>query len=226
MAAVANLRDNNTTIEISATLFLYGSEAATEIGELIIKEINQMYNEPRAKVHRMGMSLEVRFNIRYAIISTEEAFTLASSNRDHSSNFIRIENENTITRSFMGFGLGDNAGHWLTSDQLGVSTTAAHEFGHCLGLDHPANPDFRGTYTPPPIMAARGSLVDPEYQWNPLAKAGEYGGTMKPVYRKVREEEVREILAGIDPFSPETQLIGYLSNNIFDRTGKPYPSLS
>lgn len=119
----------------------------------------------------------------------------------------------------MGFGLGDNAGHWITSDQLGVSTTAAHEFGHGLGLDHPVHNDYRGTHLPPPIMAPRGSLVDPQYQWNPLAKPGEFGGTMNPVHRKVTAQEIEMVVANIPFDQDEDFVIGRISNTLFSETG-------
>ena len=219
MAAIISLQPDKNQIVISSKLFLYGSEATREIGEAIIEEINSMYNEPQATTFINGQELKVVFDIQYEIVSSSEALNLAAINSDFRNNFIRIENENVVTRSFMGFGLGDNTGHWLTSDNLGQSTTAAHEFGHSLGLDHPANPDFRGSLTPPPIMAARGSLVDPQYQWSPLAKAGEYGGTMNPKYRKVSKDEIEMILEGLSFEETDTYYVGYLSNNLFDQKG-------
>ena len=219
MAAIISLKPDKNQIVISSKLFLYGSEATREIGEAIIEEINSMYNEPQATTFINGQELKVVFDIQYEIVSSSEALNLAAINSDFRNNFIRIENEKVVTRSFMGFGLGDNTGHWLTSDNLGQSTTAAHEFGHSLGLDHPANPDFRGSLTPPPIMAARGSLVDPHYQWSPLAKAGEYGGTMNPKYRKVSKDEIEMILEGLSFEETDTYYVGYLSNNLFDQKG-------
>ena len=220
MAAIANLHLPSNQIRIASCLFLYGSEANQQIGEQIIEEINSMYNEPKATAVINGQNMRVVFDISFEIVAPLEAMDLAASNDSYFNNFIRIESENHITRSFMGFGLGDNAGHWLTSDNLGTSTTAAHEFGHSLGLDHPANPDFRGSSSPPPIMAARGSLVDPQYQWNKFAKAGEYGGTMNPVHRRVAKEEIALIMEGLTFEETETYYIGYLSNNLFDRKGK------
>lgn len=219
MAAIINLNFPSNTIRISATLFLYGTEATAEIGDKIIEEINRMYNEPKATFMVNTTLVPVIFDIRYELVSPTDALDLASVNTDYRNNYIRIESENHITRSFMGFGLGDNAGHWITTDNLGTSTTAAHEFGHSLGLDHPANPDFRGSSTPPPIMAARGSLVDPQYQWNPQANAGEFGGTMNPKYRKVTLEEIDMILDGLNFNTTDTYYVGNLSNNLFDHRG-------
>ncbi len=126
-----------------------------------------------------------------------------------------------VTRSFMGFGLGDNVGHWIVSDQLGHSTTAAHEFGHGLGLDHPARLDYRGSGNPPPIMAPRGTLVDAQYQWEPQAKAGERGGTMNPIHRRVSVPEIQQIVDNLT-FRPDgTASVGRLTNITFDKMGNP-----
>lgn len=220
MAGIIKVQYDKNQVVISSRLFLYGTEANQETGEMIIEEINRMYNEPNATFNLNGQRLKVFFDINYEILSPAEALEMALMNKDYQNNFIRIEKENIITRSFMGFGLGDNSGHWLTSDNLGTSTTAAHEFGHSLGLDHPINPDFRGSSFPPPIMAARGSLVDPEYQWSPLAKAGEYGGTMNPKYRKVSIEEIDLILEGLTFETTDVYYVGYLSNKLFDSKGR------
>jgi len=219
MAAIASLIPDKNQVLISSKLFLYGSEANQKIGELIIEEINRMYNEPNVTINLNSRFLKVVFKIDYEIISSISALEMTMTNTDFQNNFIRIESENFITRSFMGFGLGDNSGHWLTTDNLGNSTTAAHEFGHSLGLDHPENPDFRGSSSPPPIMAARGSLVDPKYQWDPNAKAGEYGGTMNPMYRKVSREEIEMIVEGLAFKETDTYYIGYLSNKLFNKQG-------
>jgi hypothetical protein len=221
MAAIVNVQPDKSRIEILSNLYLYGSEATDEIGNKIIQEINRMYNEPVVYVQVNGLQMKVLFTIGFKIISTNEARLRAAVNFNYKNNFIRIESENHITRSFMGYGLGDNAGHWLISDNLGSSTTAAHEFGHSLGLDHPANLDFRGSVNPPPIMAPRGSLVNPEYQWEPTAKAGEFGGTMNPKYRKVTSDEVLLILKGLSFENQQNHYLGQLSNTLFDKTGNP-----
>ncbi|MCF0057870.1 hypothetical protein [Dyadobacter sp. CY356] len=221
MAAIVTPQFEKNQIEITSRLYLYGSQATEEIGNMIIDEINSMYNEPEVFVEIDRKQMKVLFSIGFKLISASEAMMRAAVNFNYKNNFIRIEDENRITRSFMGYGIGDNVGHWLTSDNLGTSTTAAHEFGHSLGLDHPVNLDFRGIDSPPPIMAPRGSLVNPQYQWEPTAKAGEFGGTMNPKYRKVTKEEVLLILKDLDFENKQNHYIGQLSNTLFDKTGNP-----
>ncbi len=58
-----------------------------------------------------------------------------------------------------------------------------------LGLEHPLNLDYRGKGIPR-IMYPRGTLVDAQYQYDPSKPAGEKGGTMHPMYRKVFAEDV------------------------------------
>jgi hypothetical protein len=53
------------------------------------------------------------------------------------------------------------------------STTEAHEYGHGLAQEHQDfGTDLQGQGQPP-MGAARGTLVDPQYQWNPSPKPGE-----------------------------------------------------
>ena len=225
MAAIANLLFGSNQIEIVSKLYLYGTEATEETGNNIIAEINRMYNEPEVFIPIGGQDMKVTFSVTYELVSIADAVELVRTNQDFRNNFIRIEAKNILTRSFMGFGLGDNVGHWLTSDQLGISTTAAHEFGHGLGLDHPLQNDYRDTDAPPPIMAPRGCLVDPQYQWSPIARAGEFGGTMNPMHRRVSVQEIKLIIAGISFNQTENNLIGRISNTLFNETGNPVDRL-
>jgi hypothetical protein len=164
MSAIAYTSSEHQSIRIVARLFLYGSEANPEVLTHILDEINMMWNEPEASINLFGLPLMVRFDIQGVVVEIKDIPMLISNNRDYSNNFIRIEAQNHLERSMMGLGLGDNSGHWLSTDQLGKSTTAAHEFGHGLGLPHPSQTDYRSENLPPPIMAPRGTLVDAPYQ--------------------------------------------------------------
>ncbi|MBA4848880.1 hypothetical protein [Emticicia sp. BO119] len=227
MSAVAFIRSDLNEVVVSAKLWFYGSFATPDLAGKIVDEINNQYNEAQGRIlireaNGNQSPYSVRFDIESATVSVDEVFNLVQSNTDYRNNYIRIEQDNFLKRSFMGNTLGGNVGHWLISDNLGESTTAAHEFGHSLGLDHPADVDLRDRELPPPIMAPRGTLVRSRFQWNPAVIAGEFGGTMKPIYRKVCAEEIEMIFAG-QVFSEEGTLnLGILSNLVYDEVGNPY----
>lgn len=227
MAAVARISPDKKEIVVAAKLWFYGSFATAELADRIVEEINNQYNEAQGKIQvretdQSIVTYLIRFEIDSAIVSLDEVFDLVQSNTDYRNNYIRIEQDNIVKRSFMGNELGGNVGHWLTSDNLGESTTAAHEFGHSLGLDHPNDVDLRHRELPPPMMAPRGTLVKSRFQWNPTVNAGEFGGTMKPIYRKVCAEEVVEILAGKTFSEQGTLNLGILTNLVYDEIGNPY----
>jgi len=219
MAALAIQNQQDKTITIVAKFIFYGNEATEELAQKIVQEIRTMYHEPNVSIGFERENHKVIFTIDYEIVSVEKAFYLAYHNTDFRYNFIRLEAANYVTRSFMGFGLGDNVGHWITSDQLGESTTAPHEFGHALGLDHPTQIDYRGLGNPG-IMAPRGTIVDAPLQWNPLAAAGGYGGTLRPIHRRVQAYEIEAIFEGIEFGEDGYAVIGKLSNLIFAENGE------
>lgn len=220
MSALAVFDKVSNKINIKAKLHFYGKYADGALAQKIVEEINRLWNEPQTFLELGGEKFLIRFEVSSEVLDNSEVLKQIPANLSFENNYIRIEDKNIAERSMMGFGLGENCGHWLISDQLGDSTTAAHEFGHALGLPHPENIDFRFT-GPPPIMAPRGTIVDAEYQWNPLAEPGLVGGTMKPIHRKVRSSEVLDIFSSYQYLSFEPMNIGNLSNIIYDEMGRP-----
>ena len=112
-------------------------------------------------------------------------------NTNTRNNYFRIEEFATGNISFVD-GINSNTGYFKLENLLNNSSTAAHEFGHTIGLDHPHHLDIRGQGTPG-IMYPRGTLVDPQFQYYPEVAAGEKGGTLNPFTRKVLQTDIDDI---------------------------------
>jgi len=197
-------------VVVSANLIFYGSQATNKNAQAIAKEIQSLYNTARATITINGKQYNVKFNITSQVVSASVAAILAQNNTDIKNNFIRVENQGATIRSEME--LGGNAGYFVTSDKLGQSTTASHEFGHGLGLPHsPENQIGQGQ---PDIMAARGTLVDPKFQYASNAKPGAPGGTLNPFLRAVLQKNVSDVFVNVH-FTNGNARIGTLTNTIY-----------
>lgn len=217
MSAIGYLTEDE--IQIKATIYLYGRYADAVMAGNISDEINKMWNQPLVMFPVNGKLYKINFLIEVVAAAIDMVRALIVENQSYEVNFIRIEEKNIVQRSMMGYGLGQNSGHWLVSDNLGFSTTAAHEFGHALGLPHPGRLDYRGTGYPP-IMAPRGTIVDSEFQWDSSALAGEQGGTMNPKNRRVSQSEVLNVLKN-SALVNDIFIIGELSNDYYNEMGEP-----
>jgi RHS repeat-associated protein len=196
---------------VSANLIFYGSQATSSNAKAIASEIQNLYNAAGATITINGKQYTVKFNITHQVVSAGVAAILAKNNADIKNNFIRVENQGTIIRSQME-NLEANAGFFVTSDNLGRSTTAAHEFGHGLGLPHSSgNQIGQGQ---PDIMAARGTLVDPQFQYNPSAQPGAPGGTLNPIFRAVLQRNISDVFVNVH-FTNGIAKIGTLTNTIY-----------
>ncbi len=172
---------------ISSCFITYGHAASEAVTELIREETETLWNEPGATVALRGTVYPVIFRIaaRYhPYIEPEEVL----GNTNPVNNYFRIEEYARGNISFVD-GLGCNTGYFKLENLYKGSTTAAHEYGHTLGLPHPEDLDYRGRGVPG-IMYPRGTLVDPAYQYDPDKPAGQQGGTMHPIYRRVRREDI------------------------------------
>jgi hypothetical protein len=177
---------------IYSHIITYGNAANQAITEMIRDEIETMWNEPDALVFIEEKGILVSFHITADYlpeISQEEIL----GNTDPRNNYFRIEEFASGNISFVD-GIGCNTGYFKLENLYKGSTTAAHEYGHTLGLDHPHDLDLRGKGVPG-IMYPRGTLVDPPFQYNPAARAGDSsnGGTMHPMYRKVLPENIGQL---------------------------------
>ncbi len=176
-------------ILIYSHIVTYGHAADPIITELIRDEIETLWNEPAATYRVRGNELSIEFRItatHQPQLTPEEIF----ENTDPINNYFRIEEYAHGNISFVD-GLGCNTGYFKLENLYKGSTTAAHEYGHTLGLHHPVDLDLRGKGVPG-IMYPRGTLVDAAYQYNPAARAGDSsnGGTMHPMFRRVSTEDI------------------------------------
>lgn len=175
---------------IRSHIITYGSMADESLTQQIADEIETMWNEPQAGIVNKGEVYTVVFRITAACnpdITVEEVL----GNLDPLNNYFRIEAKAMGNISFVD-GLGCNTGYFQYDNLYKGSTTAAHEYGHTLGLPHPHDLDIRGQGRPG-IMYPRGTLVDPEFQYDPNIPAGLKGGTMHPMYRRVRQEDIHDL---------------------------------
>jgi hypothetical protein len=181
-------------------------------------EMTSLWNESRGRVRYRGREYSANFIFSYVVDQNHRYVDSGSC----AENFVKIENPaRGGDRSF--YAMAGRFGTFFTSDDLGRSTTTAHEYGHGLGLDHD---DYNQLYAAVPgIMFARGTLVRPEFQWNPLAVAGTAGGSIKPHHRHVRAQDLKKLnLEAID-FAAGVGCIGEGSPKLVTLTNivKPEP---
>jgi len=196
-------------VVVSSHLLTYGSAATEELTEQIRCEIETMWNEPQGRVLLDNVAYAVQFRIT-AELKTSVTELEVLQNTDPRNNYFRIENFVHGRISFVD-GLGCNTGYFLLENLYKGSTTAAHEYGHTLGLDHPKNLDIRGQGVPG-IMYPRGTLVDAPYQYDPSKPAGVNGGTMHPMYRKVKQEDIANLNLHRLSFKSQKAVVGDFTN--------------
>jgi hypothetical protein len=199
----------NGKLIFQARVITYGHAADAVVTERIRSEIESMWNEPKAVVMVNNMMLDLEFRIG-AEFARDLDPLIVVSNLDPRNNYFRIEEKSFHNISFVD-GLGCNTGYFQYDNLYEGSTTAAHEFGHTIGLEHPTDLDYRG-YGAPGIMYPRGTLVDPAYQYDPNIEAGVAGGTMHPKFRKVRLEDIRLLKLNRLRFSKQKAVLGKFTN--------------
>ena len=220
-SGIATMDEKTKTITISSHFIFYGSKATKELANKSAANMQKMFNAANATVKIDGVEYKVSYKITGESVSEENASKMAEKNTSAENNFIRVEDSNGLAgvasnRSNME--VGGNAGHWVTTDKLGESTTDTHEAGHGFGLGHSAG-DQRGKGKPD-IMAARGTYVDPEYQYDPKAAAGAKGGTLNPEKRAVTQGNITNMFSGVK-FKDGAANIGSATNTIYNKAGNP-----
>lgn len=174
---------------IHSVLFFYGDAANDLLSKQIAEDIQQHWNEPKGKVAINNVMYNVEFNME-GIWSKSLSPEMIYENYNPRNNYFRLEEFASGNISFVD-AINSNTGYFKLDNLLNNSTTAAHEYGHTIGLEHPEELDIRGKGIPG-IMFPRGSIVDPPFQYNPQAIAGDNtnGGTMNPFTRKVTQADI------------------------------------
>lgn len=176
-------------------------------------EVETLWNSPKTPISLGGQQYTVNFRITAEVQHGMLDIDIYQ-NVDPKNNYFRIEPFILGNISFVD-GLGCNSGFFLLENLYPGSTTAAHEYGHTLGLDHPLNLDLRGQGTPG-IMYPRGTLVDPQYQYDPHVPAGQKGGTLHPMHRKVQAADIAALKLHRLRFQSRRAIVGDFTNVYHD----------
>ncbi|MBC7535742.1 MAG: peptidase M10 [Ferruginibacter sp.] len=195
----ARIDNTNYMLTIHAMLIFYGNAANQSLSEKVAGDVENYWNEPKALLNIRNASYQVQFFIKgiYAADITEID---VYENVNPRNNYFRVEEFATGNISFVD-GINSNTGYFKLDNLLNNSGTAAHEFGHTIGLRHPDILDIRGHGTPG-IMYPRGTIVDPVYQYDPAAAPLQPGGTMNPSKRKVLSNDIADLRLHALNFNP------------------------
>ena len=186
----AELQINNRQLIIHSVLIFYGDAADETLSGQIAKDIADHWNEAKAKLQLKNIWYDIRFDIK-GVWDKLLTPLMVYENTDPRNNYFRIEEFVMGNISFVD-GINSNTGYFKLENLLNNSTTAAHEYGHTIGLEHPEVLDIRGKGAPG-IMYPRGTLVDPQFQYYPEVMPGEKGGTLNPFKRKVLEQDIADL---------------------------------
>jgi hypothetical protein len=205
----AEINRIDRTITIHSHIITYGNYASPDVTERMRSEIENMWNEPEGVSYINHTHYRVIFRITAECKPGITELEILQ-NVDPRNNYFRVENFVHGNISFVD-GIGCNTGYFLLENLYEGSTTAAHEYGHTIGLDHPTHIDLRGRGVPG-IMYPRGTIVDAEFQYDPTKAAGLTGGTMHPRHRKVLAEDIEALKLHRLEFRNDKAVLGAFTN--------------
>lgn len=172
---------------IHSDFYFYGDAASEELANAITNDISNHWNEPSGIIILKNSSCYVEFIIR-GFYEKDLPPENVWFNTNPRNNYFRIEETSPVHVSFVD-GIKCNTGYFKLDNLINNSTTAAHEYGHTIGLDHPEILDIRGQGQPG-IMYPRGTICDPAFQYDPQAEPLKPGGTINPYTRKVLQSDI------------------------------------
>jgi hypothetical protein len=121
-------------IRIHSDFYFYGDAASQSLAESIATDIASHWNEPAGIVLIKNISHRVEFFIR-GFFENDLPAENVWLNTDPRNNYFRIEEISPVHVSFVD-GINCNTGYFKLDNLFRNSTTAAHEYGHTIGLDH------------------------------------------------------------------------------------------
>ena len=186
----AELKIHNNQLVIHSVLFFYGNAASDELSQQIANDVASYWNAAKGSAIIRGNKFDVIFNIE-GIWARQLIPEMIFENTNPRNNYFRIEEYASGNISFVD-AVNCNTGYFKLDNLLNNSTTAAHEYGHTIGLEHPEDLDIRGRGFPG-IMYPRGTIVDSIYQYDSTAEAFGPGGTINPATRKVLQQDIDDL---------------------------------
>jgi RHS repeat-associated protein len=177
-SGIGTIDKDSKTITISSRFYVYGSGASPENAKKLAEQIQTLWNAAGGTRTIDGVEYKVQFNITSEVVSTEVALEKAEKNDskpDFNVNFARIETDysgSSKTDRVDGTLANGSNSMILSTNDLNNGTTAAHEYGHSLGLAHPGSPNKETGFvvtSQPGIMTTELTIVDLAYTQNPTA---------------------------------------------------------
>jgi hypothetical protein len=186
----AELIKSTNRIIIHSAFIFYGDAASPSLATQIAEDISNHWNEPKGRSKIKSDWFDMVFDIEGYYEADLQPETVWY-NTNPRNNYFRIE-EFSMNHVSSVDGLNCNTGYFKYDNLLNNSTTAAHEYGHTLGLDHPKILDIRSKGQPG-IMYPRGTICDPLFQYDMNALPLQPGGTLNPFTRKVLQSDIDDL---------------------------------